>query len=69
MWSGYEFFNHTLKRARRPADQATYDRTVEVILCDLGALELRPNNDSIHLPLSNKVLRSKCLTSAPVGQI
>jgi hypothetical protein len=57
--SGYEFFNQTRKRARRPADQATYDRTVEVILCDLCAVELGPNNDSIHLPLSNKVLRSK----------
>ena len=57
--SGYEFFHQTRKRARRPADQATYDRTIEAILCDLCAVELGPNNDSIHLPLSNKVLRSK----------
>ena len=57
--SGYEFFYQTRKRARRPADQVTYDRTVEAILCDLCAVELEPNNDSIHLPLSNKVLRSK----------
>ena len=57
--SGYEFFHQTRKRARRPADQANYDRTVEAILCDLCAVELGPNNDSIHLPLSNKVLRSK----------
>ena len=56
---GYEFFHQTRKRARRPADQATYDRTVEAILCDLCAVEFEPNNDSIHLPLSNKVLRSK----------
>ena len=57
--SGYEAYYETRKRARRPADQVTYDRTVEAILCDLCAVELEPNNDSIHLPLSNKVLRSK----------
>ena len=57
--SGYEFFHQTHKRARRPADQATYDCTVEAILCDLCAVEFKPNNDSIHLPLSNKVLRAK----------
>ena len=57
--SGYEFFYQTRKRARRPADQATYDRTVEAILCDLCDVKLGSDNDSIHLPLSNKVLRSK----------
>jgi len=57
--SGYEAYYDTRKRARRPADQVTYNRTVEAILCDLCAVELEPNNDSIHLPLSNKVLRSK----------
>ncbi len=57
--SGYEFFNQTRKRARRPADQVTYDRTVEAILCDLCAVESEPNNDSIHLLLSNEVLRAK----------
>jgi len=56
---GYEFFNQTRKRARRPADQVTFERTVEAILCDLCAVELGPDNDSIHLPLSNKVLRTK----------
>ena len=57
--SGYEAYYETRKRARRPADQVTYERTVEAILCDLCAVELGHNNDSIHLPLSNKVLRSK----------
>ena len=57
--SGYEAYYGTRKRARRPADQVTYDRTVEAILCDLCAVEFEPNNDSIHLPLSNKVLRTK----------
>ena len=56
---GYEFFHQTRKRARRPADQVTYERTLEAILCDLCTVELEPHNDSIHLPLSNKVLRSK----------
>jgi hypothetical protein len=56
---GYEFFHQTRKRVRRPADQVTYERTVEAILCDLCAVELAPHSDSIHLPLSNKVLRSK----------
>jgi hypothetical protein len=56
---GYEAYYTTRKRARRPADQVTYDRTVEAILCDLCAVELEPDNDSIHLPLSNKVLRAK----------
>jgi hypothetical protein len=57
--SGYEAYYQTRKRARRPADQATYARTVEAILCDLCAVELEPTSNSIHLPLSNKVLRSK----------
>ena len=57
--SGYEFFHQTRKRARRPADQVTYDRTVEAILCDLCAVELGPDNDSIHLPLSKKTLGAK----------
>ncbi|MDA9061455.1 hypothetical protein N9K30_03725 [Planktomarina temperata] len=57
--SGYEAYYGTRKRARRPADQVTYDRTVEAILCDLCAVELGSENDSIHLPLSNKVLRTK----------
>jgi hypothetical protein len=56
---GYETFHQTRKRARRPADRVTYERKVEAILCDLCAVEFEPNNDSMHLPLSNKVLRSK----------
>jgi hypothetical protein len=57
--SGYEAYYETRKRARRPANQVTYDRTVEALLCDLCAVELEPTSNSIHLPLSNKVLRSK----------
>ena len=33
--SGYEAYYKTRKRARRQADQATYNRTVEAILCVL----------------------------------
>ena len=57
--SGYEAYYETRKRARRPADQVTYDRTIEAILCDLCAVELGHNNDSIHLPLSKKILGAK----------
>jgi hypothetical protein len=57
--SGYEFFHQTRKRARRPADQVTYERIVEAILCDLCGVELEPNNDSIHFPLSKKTLGAK----------
>ena len=57
--SGYEFFHQTRKRARRPADQVTYERIVEAILCDLCGVKLEPNNDSIHLPLSKKTLGAK----------
>ena len=57
--SGYEAYHGTRKKARRPADQVTYDRTVEAILCDLCAVELEPDKDSLHLPLSHKVLRAK----------
>ncbi|MDG1407794.1 MAG: hypothetical protein P8Q50_08200, partial [Octadecabacter sp.] len=54
--SGYEAYYETRKRARRPADQVTYDRIIEAILCDLCAVELGADNDSIHLPLSKKTL-------------
>ena len=57
--SRYEFFHQTRKRARRPADQVTYDRIIEAILCDLCAVELGADNDSIHLPLSKKTLGAK----------
>lgn len=56
---GYEAHCETRKRARKPADQLTFERTIEAILCDLFAVEIEPTNDSIHLPLSNKTLRSK----------
>jgi hypothetical protein len=56
---GHENFHKTRKRARRPADQVTFARTIEAIICDLCAVEVGLKNDSIHLPLSNQILRSK----------
>ncbi|KGK79765.1 hypothetical protein PM03_09815 [Thalassobacter stenotrophicus] len=57
---GYEAFHQTRKRVRRAADQVTFERTVEAILCDLCAVVLEPtDHDSVHLPLSNKTLRTK----------
>ncbi|MEQ3711741.1 hypothetical protein [Lentibacter sp.] len=58
--SGYEAFHQTRKRARRANDQVTFERTVEAILCDLCAVILEAtDHNSLHLSLSNKVLRSK----------
>ena len=58
--SGYEAFHQTRKRARRANDQVTYDRTVEAILCDLCAVVIETtDHNSVHLPLSNKTLRTK----------
>ena len=56
---GYEDHYHTRKRARRRADQLTFERTVEAILCDLCRCELEPQCDAVYLPLSNKVLRKQ----------
>jgi hypothetical protein len=56
---GYETFHKTRKRARRAADQVTFAHTIEAIICDLCAVEVGLKNDSIHLPLSNQILRSK----------
>ena len=56
---GYEVFHGVRARARRAADQLTFQRTVEAILCDLCRCELEPQCSAVYLPLSNKVLRKK----------
>ena len=56
---GYEHFHKLRKRSRRAADQATFEQTLEAIVCDLCVCVLQPDFDAIHLPLSNKVLRKK----------
>jgi hypothetical protein len=54
---GYEEFYGLRKRKRKANDQATLERTVEAILCDLVLLHNDRIHDSLFLPLSNKVLR------------
>ena len=54
--SGYEAYYETRKRARRPADQATYDRTIEAILCDLCAVELGAEPSPSELPTFQRML-------------
>ena len=52
---GYEDHYQTRKRARRRADQLTFERTVEAILCDLCRCELEPQCDAVYLPLNNLI--------------
>ena len=54
--SGYEAYYETRKRARRSADQVTYDRTVEAILCDLCAVNLGAEPSTSELPTSQIIL-------------
>ncbi|WP_245540985.1 hypothetical protein [Octadecabacter antarcticus] len=56
---GYEHYYKLRNRARRAVDQATFERILEAIICDLCVCVLQPEFDAIHLPLSNKVLRQK----------
>ena len=56
---GYEFYHELRKRARKGADQVTFERILEAIVCDLCVCVLQPEIDAVHLPLSNKVLRQK----------
>lgn len=54
--SGYEAYYETRERARRPADQATYDRTIDAILCDLCAVELGAEPSPSKLPTFQRML-------------
>ncbi|WP_245540936.1 hypothetical protein [Octadecabacter antarcticus] len=56
---GYEHYYKLRTRARRAVDQATFERILEAIICDLCVCVLQPEFDAIHLPLSNKVLRKQ----------
>ena len=56
---GYESHFQLRKRARKAADQETFERILESLICDLCISVLQPQYDAIHLPLSNQVLRSK----------
>ena len=56
---GYESHYKVRTRARKAADQETFERILESLICDLCISVLQPQYDAIHLPMSNKVLRSK----------
>jgi len=56
---GYEDFYKLRKRKRREVDQATFERTVEALVCDLVCRSAEAPGGGIHLPLGNKVLRKK----------
>ena len=56
---GYESHFQLRKRARKAADQETFERILESLICDLCISVLQPQYDAIHLHLSNQVLRSK----------
>ena len=56
---GYESYYKLRKRARTAINQETFESILEALICDLCISVLQPNHDAIHLPLSNKVLRSK----------
>mgnify|MGYP001032680421 CR=1 FL=1 len=57
--AGFEEFHKLRKRKRRAVDQATFERTVEALVCDLVLRESEAPGSGIHLPLGHKVLRKK----------
>ena len=63
---GYEAYHQTRKRARRGADQVTFERMIEALVCDLCRVQLGPQYDAVHLPLSNKILRKASRYKSPV---
>lgn len=54
---GYELFFELRKRKRSESAQATFELTVEAILCDLIYRELQEPRGRVHLSQSNQVLR------------
>ena len=60
---GYEDDYKLRKRARRAADQVTFERMIEALVCDLC---LVAPMGAVHLPLSNKVLRKASRYKSPV---
>jgi len=56
---GYEFYHNLRKRSRSVVNQATFERILEAIVCDLCVCVLQPEFDAVHLSQSNKVLRKQ----------
>ena len=52
----HESSHKTRKRARRAADQVTFARTIEAIVCDLCAVVVGLKNDDIHLSPSPSMM-------------
>ena len=63
---GYEAYYSTRKIARRQADQVTFERMIEAIVCDLCLVHADPQHDAVHLPLSHKTLRKASRYKSPV---
>jgi len=55
----YETFYGLRQRQRREADQRTFERTVEAVICDLVHRELTCPRGKIHVSQSNQLLRKK----------
>lgn len=56
---GYEEYFGLRQRKRRQADQRTYERTVEAVICDLVHRELTSPGGKVHVSQSNQLLRKK----------
>ena len=56
---GYEDYYQLRKRKRREADQRTYERTVEAVICDLVHRELTSPGGKVHVSQSNQLLRKQ----------
>ena len=56
---GYEEHYKTRKRKRSVTVQATYEATVEAIVCDLVYRELEVAGGRVHVTQSNQILRKK----------
>lgn len=62
----YEHSHQIRKRARRRADQRTFERMIEAIVCNLCLVHLDNQNEAVHLPLTNKVLGKASRYKSPV---
>ncbi|WIY24504.1 hypothetical protein [Parasedimentitalea psychrophila] len=56
---GYEAYYKKRKRRRNAAAQATYEATVEAVVCDLVHRQLEVLGGQVHVTQSHQILRSK----------
>ena len=62
----YEHSHQIRKRARRKADQRTFERIIEAIICNLCLVHFDKQYEAVHLPLTNKVLGKASRYKSPV---